>query len=91
VRLVAGFPLLRPWFEPGSGHVGFVVDIVTFRRQLYTHHVSPGAGTTIQTVADLPSGLGLTSHQETKNAYNSVAGKYGKEDHWTLKMQMEIC
>jgi hypothetical protein len=27
-RLVAGFPPRRPWFEPGSDHVGFVVDKV---------------------------------------------------------------
>jgi hypothetical protein len=25
-RLVADFPLRRPKIEPGSGHVGFVVD-----------------------------------------------------------------
>jgi hypothetical protein len=27
-RLVTGFPLRRPGFEPRSGHVGFVVDKV---------------------------------------------------------------
>jgi hypothetical protein len=27
-QLVAGFPPRRPAFEPGSGHVGFVVDKV---------------------------------------------------------------
>jgi hypothetical protein len=27
-RLVAGFPPRRPGFEPGSGHLGFVVDKV---------------------------------------------------------------
>jgi hypothetical protein len=27
-RLVVGFPLRRPGFEPGSSHVGFVVDKV---------------------------------------------------------------
>jgi hypothetical protein len=27
-RLVAGFPAWRSGFEPGSGHVGFVVDKV---------------------------------------------------------------
>jgi hypothetical protein len=27
-RLVAGFPPRRPWFDPGSGKVGFVVDKV---------------------------------------------------------------
>jgi hypothetical protein len=27
-QLVAGFPPRRPWFEPWSGHMGFVVDKV---------------------------------------------------------------
>jgi hypothetical protein len=27
-RLVVGFPTQRPGFEPGSGHVGLVVDEV---------------------------------------------------------------
>jgi hypothetical protein len=52
--LVAGFPPRRPGFEPGSGHVGFVVDKValgqvfseyfgfpcqfTFYRLLHNHH-----------------------------------------------------
>jgi hypothetical protein len=27
-KLVAGFQRLRPWFEPGFGHVGFAVDKV---------------------------------------------------------------
>jgi hypothetical protein len=29
MRLVAGFPLRRPGFEPGSGQVGFAVEKVT--------------------------------------------------------------
>jgi hypothetical protein len=28
LKLVAGFPPQRYWFEPRSGHVGFVVDKV---------------------------------------------------------------
>jgi hypothetical protein len=28
MRLVAGFPPRRPGFDPGSGHVGFVVNKV---------------------------------------------------------------
>jgi hypothetical protein len=31
-RLVAGFPPLRPGFEPRSGHVGFVVDKVALEQ-----------------------------------------------------------
>jgi hypothetical protein len=30
--LVAGFPPQRPGFEPGSGHVGFVVNKVALRQ-----------------------------------------------------------
>jgi hypothetical protein len=57
-RLVAGFPPRRPWFEPRSGHVGFVVDKVvlgqvfsqyfgfscqfSFHRLLHIHHHHPG-------------------------------------------------
>jgi hypothetical protein len=81
-RLVAGFPPRRPGFEPRSGHVGFVVDKValgqvfseyfdfpcqcSFHRLLHTHHLSSGAGTIGQLVADVPSGLSLTPPQETK-------------------------
>jgi hypothetical protein len=80
-RLVAGFPPRRPGFEPRSGHVGFVVDKVTlgevfseyfgfprqslFHRLLHTRHLSSGAGTIGQLVADAPSGLSLTPPQET--------------------------
>jgi hypothetical protein len=77
-----GFPPRRPGFDPKSGHVGFVVDNVTlgqvlsqcfsfpcqfsFHRLLHTHHLSSAAVTTGQTIADVPSGLSLTSPQETK-------------------------
>jgi hypothetical protein len=66
-RLVAGFPPRRPGFEPRSGHM---VDKVApgqffseyfgfpFHRLLHTyHHLSSGAGTTGQIVANVPSGL----------------------------------
>jgi hypothetical protein len=74
--IVAGFPPRRPGFEPRSGHAGFVVDKValrqvfseyfgllcqfSFHRLLHTHHLSSGAGTIGQVVADVPSGLSLT-------------------------------
>jgi hypothetical protein len=75
-RLVTGFPSRRPAFESKSGHVGFMVDKVapeqvfseyfgflcqfSFHRLLHTHHLSSGAGTIGQLVADVPSGLSLT-------------------------------
>jgi hypothetical protein len=62
--------------------VGFVVDEValgqifseyfvflfqfSFHRLLHTHHLSSGAGTIGQLVADEPNGLTLTPPQETK-------------------------
>jgi hypothetical protein len=62
--------------------VGFVVDKValgqvfseyfgfpcqsSFHRLLHTHHLSSGAGTIDQLVADVPSGLSLTPPQEIK-------------------------
>jgi hypothetical protein len=70
----------RPGFEPRSGHVGFMVDKVvlgqvfsecfgfpyqfSFHRLHHTHHLSSGAGTIDQLVADVPSGLSLTPPQE---------------------------
>jgi hypothetical protein len=79
--LIAGFSLRRPGFESTSGHVGFVVDQMvlgqvfseyfgfpcqlSFHRLLHTH-LSSGAGTIGQLVADVPSGLSLTPPQETK-------------------------
>jgi hypothetical protein len=81
-RLVAGFPPRRPWFDPRSSHVGFVVDKValgqvfyeyygfpcqlSFHRLLHTHHLSSGAGTVGKIVADVPSGLSLTSRNYRK-------------------------
>jgi hypothetical protein len=74
-------PPRRPGFEPKSGHTGFVVDKAaleqvfseycdfpchSFHRLLHTHHPSSGGGTIVQIVGDVPSGLGLTSPQETK-------------------------
>jgi hypothetical protein len=65
-----------------TGHVGFVVDKValgqifsehfvflsqfSFYRLFHVHHLSPGAGTRGQLVADVPSGLSLTPPQKTK-------------------------
>jgi hypothetical protein len=77
-RLVDGvLPL-----QLGSDHVGLVVDKValgqvfskyfdfpcqfSFHRLLQTHHLSSGAGTIDQLVADVPSGVSLTPPQETK-------------------------
>jgi hypothetical protein len=75
-RLVAGFPPRWHGFEPGSGHVGFVMDEVvlgqvlceyfgfpcqfSFHRLPQFHHLSSGAGKIGQLVADVPSGLSLT-------------------------------
>jgi hypothetical protein len=81
-QLVAAFPPRRPGFEPMSGHVEFMVGKValgqvtsvyfgfpyqSFHRLLHTkHHPSSAAGTIVQMVADVPSGLSLTPPQETK-------------------------
>jgi hypothetical protein len=62
--------------------VGFVVDKValgrvfseyfgfpcqfSFHLLVHTHHLTSGAGTIGQIVADVPSGLSLTQHQEIK-------------------------
>jgi hypothetical protein len=37
-RLVAGFPPLRPVFDPRSGHVGFMVDNMT-RAQVFPYYL----------------------------------------------------
>jgi hypothetical protein len=63
--------------------VGFVVDKValeqvfseyfgfpcqfSFHQLLHTHHLLSGAGTIVQLVADVPSGLSLTPPQGNKN------------------------
>jgi hypothetical protein len=81
-RLVVCFTSLRPGFEPRADRIWFVVDEValgqvfseyfdflcqfSFHQLLHTHHLSSGAGTIGQSVADVPSGLSLTPRQETK-------------------------
>jgi hypothetical protein len=80
-RLVDGFRPRRPGFYPRSGHVGFLVYKGTLGRvsseyfgfpcQFKFHRIlhtdpSTGAGTICQLLADVPSGLSLTS---TKNNY----------------------
>jgi hypothetical protein len=73
----------RPGFEPGSGHVGSVVDKVglgqvfseyfgfpcqfSFHRLLHTHQLPSGAGRIGQLVAGVPSGLSLTPPKEFQN------------------------
>jgi hypothetical protein len=65
--------------------MGFVVDKValgqvfseyfgfpgqfSFHRLLHVHHLSSGVGKIDQLVADVPSGLSLTPHQETKKKF----------------------
>jgi hypothetical protein len=44
-----------------SEYFGFPCQ-VSFHRLLHNHHLSSGAGTRGQLVADVPSGLGLTPH-----------------------------
>jgi hypothetical protein len=81
-------PTFWPEFEPGSGHVGFVVEKAalgqvfsqyfefpcqSFHRPLHTqHHPSSGAVTVGQRVADIPSGPSLTPTQESKKKKNVV-------------------
>jgi hypothetical protein len=87
-QLVTSFQPQRPGFEPRSGHVGFVVDKVelayvyseysafpyqfSFHQLLYTHHLSPGADTIGQIVADILNGLSLTPPDEKKKTSMSV-------------------
>jgi hypothetical protein len=77
-------PTAAPRLESSSGHVGFVVDKVALwqvfseyfgfpcqfssHRMLHTH-LSSGAGTIGQTVADVPSGLSLTPPQEITKTF----------------------
>jgi hypothetical protein len=84
MRLVTGIPSRRPWIEPRSGHVGFVVDKVALGQVFFRvlrfplpilipptapHSFVIRGGTTGQLVADVPSGLSLTPLQETKKGY----------------------
>jgi hypothetical protein len=85
MRLVAGFPMRRPGFDPGSGQVGFVVGKVAFG-QVFSEYFGffyllsfirnapySSSGTTIsQFVADVPSGLSLTPSHEIKAAIETV-------------------
>jgi hypothetical protein len=48
-----------------SEYFGFPCQF-SFHRLVNTHHLSSGAGTIGQLVADVPSGLNLTPPQETK-------------------------
>jgi hypothetical protein len=85
--LVAGFPPLRPGFEPRSGHVWFVGDKValgqvsseyfSFHQMIHTH-LSSGSGTIGQLVADVPSGLSLKPpHKIKKKRCFSVMTCFG--------------
>jgi hypothetical protein len=47
-----------------SEYLGLLCQL-SFYRLLHTHHLSSGAGTVGQLVADVPSGLSLTQPQET--------------------------
>jgi hypothetical protein len=83
-----GFPTRLAVFDLRSGHVGFEVDKVTlgqvffeyfglpcqllFRRLPHIHHLSSGASTISQIVADVLSGLSLTPLQTKKRNYLSA-------------------
>jgi hypothetical protein len=85
----AGFPPRQPGFDPRTGYVGFVVDKValgqvfieyfgffcqfSFHRLLHIHHLSSGAGTIGQLVADAPNGLNLTPPQEKKTTCMTIS------------------
>jgi hypothetical protein len=49
--------------QVSSQYLGFLCQF-SFRRLLHIHHLLSGAGTTGQTVADIPSGLSLTPPQK---------------------------
>jgi hypothetical protein len=49
----------------------------SFHRLLHNHHLSSGAGTIGQTVADVPSGLSLTPPKETKKIIIQDEVKFG--------------
>jgi hypothetical protein len=61
-----------------SEYFGFPCQF-SFHRLLHIHnhhHLSSGAGTIGQLVADVPSGLSLTSPQETKKQKKQKQKKY---------------
>jgi hypothetical protein len=90
MRLVASDPTRQPRFKPRSGHVGFVVDKVTlgqvfseyfgfplqfsFDLQLHTHHLSSGAATIGQLVAEEPSGLKSHSPRHPQRSFAEEVG-----------------
>jgi hypothetical protein len=58
-----------------SDYFGFPCQF-SFQRLIHLHHhLSSGAGTIGQTVADVPSGLSLTPPQETNYVQKQVVGK----------------
>jgi hypothetical protein len=57
-----------------SEYFGFPCQF-SFHRLLHTHHLSSGAGTIGQLVADVADGLILTPPQETKNKTISFSRK----------------
>jgi hypothetical protein len=59
-----------------SNFFGFFCQF-SFHRPLHIHHLSSGAGTIGQTVADVPSGLSLTPLQETKKNHCGVRDARG--------------
>jgi hypothetical protein len=91
-RLIAGFPPRRLVFDPMSCRTGFVADKVgpgqdfseyfcfpcqfSFHRLLHTYHLSSRAGTIGQILADVPSGLSLTSPQEIKKNYMQLKSRF---------------
>jgi hypothetical protein len=83
-------------FEARSGDVGFVVNKValeqvfseyfrflcqfSFHRLLHTHHLSSGAGTIGQTVADIPSGLSLTPRNKNYYSVECIISNHRKRN-----------
>jgi hypothetical protein len=86
--------------------VGFVVDKValverfseyfsfpckfSFHRLLHIHHLSSGAGTLGQSVADIPSGLGLTPPQEAKKETSLLASIKDAESNTYENLKQHI-
>jgi hypothetical protein len=63
-----------------SQYLGFPCQL-SFHRLLHTHHLSSGAGTIGQLVADVPSGLSLTPPQETKKKTKVI---YSNFNHFLI-------
>lgn len=45
-RLIYGFPMPRPWFEPGSDHEGFMVNKAALGQDSSEYFVSPASCST---------------------------------------------